>query len=140
MSDNPRRTYDDIIDLPHHVSSTHPQMSQHDRAAQFSPFAALTGHGAAIRETARLTEQEHEPGEDYADQLDRKLQILRRYPGGSPEITVRYFEPDAKKAGGEYVTISGRLKKIDEHRRLLVFEDQTEIPISRIAGLDGDVF
>ncbi len=140
MSDNPGKTYDDIIDLPHHVSSAHPRMSQHDRAAQFSPFAALTGHDAAIRETARLTEREHGPGEDYAEQLDRKLQTLRHYPGGSPEITVRYFEPDTKKAGGEYVTISGRLKKIDEHRRLLVLEDQTEIPISRIAGLDGDVF
>ncbi len=132
--------YDDIINLPHHVSATRPHMSQHDRAAQFSPFAALTGHDAAIRETARLTEEIHEPGEDYADQLDQKIQMLRHCSDESLRITVRYFEPDAKKAGGAYVTASGRLKKIDDQRRILVLEDQTEIPVNRIIALDGDVF
>lgn len=131
-----RKNYDDIINLPHHVSATRPQMSRHDRAAQFSPFAALTGHEAAIRETARRTEQEHEPGEDYADILDRKLDLLRQLSGEAPRITVRYFAPDTKKAGGEYITVSGRLKKIDEHRRLLVLEDQTEISVERIVNLD----
>lgn len=135
-----QKNYDDIINLPHHVSATHPQMSQHDRAAQFSPFAALTGHDAAIRETARLTEHRKEPGEDYADMLDQKLRQLRNDIGRSPLITVRFFEPDAKKAGGTYVTVSGRLKKIDDHRRLLVLEDQTEIPVSRITELDGEIF
>ena len=135
-----RRTYDDIIDLPHHVSATHPQMSQRDRAAQFSPFAALTGHDAAIRETARLTEREHEPGEDYADILDRKLRQLRQLSGEAPRITLRCFAPDAKKAGGSYVTVSGRLRKIDDQRRLLVLEDRTEVPVDRIIDLDGDIF
>lgn len=136
MADRQGGNYDDIINLPHHVSTAHPQMSQHDRAAQFSPFAALAGHDAAIHETARLTERRHEPGEDYADLLDRKLQQLRNYPGRPPLISVRYFEPDAKKAGGAYVTASGRLKRIDDHRRLLVLEDQTEIPVSQIIELE----
>ncbi len=130
------KKYDDIIELPHHVSTRHPQMSLHDRAAQFSPFAALTGHDAAIRETARLTEQRHAPGEDYAELLDQKLQQLRHSLGEAPKITVRYFEPDAHKAGGSYITVSGRLKKIDEQRRLLVLEGQTEIPVDQITGLD----
>ena len=120
MSNDPEKKYDDIINLPHHVSATRPHMSQHDRAAQFSPFAALTGHDA--------------------DQLDQKVQILRHCSDESPRITVRYFEPDAKKAGGAYVTASGRLKKIDDQRRILVLEDQAEIPVNRIIALDGDVF
>ena len=139
MTDD-RKKYDDIINLPHHVSATRPHMSQHDRAAQFSPFAALTGHDAAIRETARLTEREHGPGEDYADILDQKLRLLRQLSGEAPRIALRYFTPDAKKAGGAYVTVSGRLKKIDDQRRLLVLEDQTEIPVDRIIDLDGDIF
>lgn len=131
-----RKDYDDIINLPHHVSATHPHMSQRDRAAQFSPFAALTGHDAAIRETARLTEREHATGEDYADILDRRLGQLRLLSGEAPLITVRYFAPDTKKAGGAYVTVSGRLKKIDDQRRLIVLENQTEVPVDRIVDLD----
>ena len=135
MTDYSKSNYDDIIDRPHHVSTRHPQMSQRDRAAQFSPFAALTGHGAAIRETARLTEQERKPGEDYADLLDQKLQQLRRASGEMPQVTIRYFEPDRAKDGGTYLTVSGRLKKIDERRKLLVLEDYTEIPVERIVDL-----
>ena len=135
-----QKNYDDIINLPHHVSATHPHMSQRDRAAQFSPFAALTGHDAAIRETARLTEREHTPGEDYADILDQKFGQLRQLSGEAPRITVRYFAPDTKKAGGAYITVSGRLKKIDDQRRLLVLEDLTEVPVDRIVDLDGDIF
>lgn len=133
------KNYDDIINLPHHVSPRRPQMSRHDRAAQFSPFAALTGHGAAIRETARLTESQKELDADYADILDQKIRQLRQHCGEAVQVTVRYFEPDARKSGGAYVTVSGRLKKIDEQRGLLILGDQTEIPFSRITELDGDV-
>lgn len=140
MTDSSKKNYDDILYLPHHVSDRHPHMSQHDRAAQFSPFAALTGHSAAIRETARLTEPEKEPGEDYADILDQKIRQLKHCSETSPQITVRYFQPDAQKAGGAYLTVSGRLRKIDDHHKLLLLEDQTEIPVSRIVELDGDIF
>lgn len=140
MTDNPKRAYDDIIDRPHHVSSRHPQMPLHDRAAQFSPFAALTGHDAAIRETARLTERQVELDEDYADILDQKIRQLKSCLDKSPRITVRYFQPDSRKAGGAYATVSGRLKKIDDYHRLLVLEDQTKIPVDRIIKLDSEIF
>lgn len=103
--------YADIINLPRHVSEVYPQMPVANRAAQFSPFAALTGHSAAVREATRPTEAKRELGEYDRDILDRKLRILQEWQGGQPEIAVTYFRPDARKEGGEYVTVSGRLKK-----------------------------
>ena len=104
--------YDDIIDLPHHVSTTHHRMSMLERAAQFQPFRALTGYEDAVRETARLTDDRVELTEDEKALLDGKLQRLADNLASHPLVTVTYFQPDKKKAGGEYVTTTGQLKKL----------------------------
>ena len=103
--------YDDIINLPHHVSKTRPQMSMVDRAAQFSPFAALTGYDAAIKETGRLTDEKVNLSEEEKEALDRKQQILMEWLGDHPALTITFFVPDEKKSGGAYMTKSGNLKK-----------------------------
>lgn len=128
--------YDDIIHLPHHVSSRHPQMSLADRAAQFSPFAALTGHEAAIRETARLTDVFVELDDDRKAQLDEQLRLLKENQFREPEIEVTYFQPDEKKSGGAYVTARGRLKKIDEYGRRIVFMDGTMISVEQVFSIE----
>lgn len=135
--------YDDIIDLPHFVSKKYPQMSMKDRAAQFSPFAALTGYDAAIKETARLTDRRIELDEDVLDKLNERLYILRKVlDDGSvyPEVRITYFEKDLKKDGGKYITVSGRVRKIHEYRNIVIFEDGTEIPVHDISDIDGDIF
>ena len=109
--------YDDIIHLPHHVSTAHPPMPAADRAAQFSPFAALAGHEAAIRETARLTDERAELDENAKAVLDEKLRMIQEMLPAHPEITVTYFQPDAKKSGGAYVSVTGRVKKLDLYRQ-----------------------
>ena len=146
MSDGHR--YDDIINLPHPVSSVHPQMPLMDRAAQFSPFAALTGHEAAIRETERLTDEWVELDEDRKELLDEKLQMIREYLSGrkheqgsrgeypSPEFTFTYFQPDEKKSGGAYVSISGRVRKIDEFGHHVILEDGTALAIEHIFSIE----
>lgn len=103
--------YDDIINLPHHVSKTRPQMSMVDRAAQFSPFAALTGYDAAIKETGRLTDEKVNLSEEEKEALDRKQQILMEWLGDHPALTITFFVPDEKKSGGAYMTKSGNLKR-----------------------------
>lgn len=134
--DDDLHRYDDILRLPHHVSTVHPPMPVLDRAAQFAPFAALTGHGEAIRETARLTEEKVELDENCLTELDGKLQMIKeRLPSG-PVIMVTYFKPDGKKQGGAYVTIKGRVKKINEYAHTLAMEDGEEIPLDDIAGID----
>ena len=134
-------TYDDIINLPHHVSVTRPQMSVSDRAAQFSPFAALTGYDAAIKETARLTDERVKLDEYMKDVLSERLQILAdRIREQHPEIVITYFQPDAKKEGGAYVTAVGTVKKIDEYERIVVMTDGTLIPIDEIISIDGQIF
>ena len=124
--------YDDIINLPHHVSRKHPQMSIHDRAAQFAPFAALTGHGEAIAETARLTDRKIELDDYERLKLDEKLLILQEHIMEMPEISVTYFCPDEKKEGGKYVTITKALRKINEMERTLLMEDGMQIRIEDI--------
>ena len=116
--------YDDIIGLPHHVSEVHPQMGRIDRAAQFSPFAALTGYSDAIRETGRLTEERVE--------LDEDMKIEE---GDYPEAAITYFQPDNRKEGGSYVTVSGRVKKIDGYGQALVMVDGRRVLIKDIEGL-----
>lgn len=138
MSDTSR--YEDIIGLPHHVSPTHPHMAPLDRAAQFSPFAALTGHEAAIAETARLTEKRVELDEDRKTVLDEKLQILRVHLAERPEIAITYFKPDEKKEGGAYLTAWGSIKKIDEYAGCLVMEDETILPIANLFAIEGEIF
>lgn len=126
--------YDDIIDLPHPTSAKHPRMSMLDRAAQFSPFAAIAGHGDAIQETARLTDQKVELTEDEKAVLDEKLRLLAD-AGGEAEFT--WFLPDAKKSGGAYVTATSALKKIDPLERCIVLTDETVIPIEDILAIEN---
>lgn len=134
-----RHKYDDIINLSHHVSMTHPRMPVADRAAQFAPFAALTRHGEAVKETSRLTENRIELDESCKAYLDEKLQSLKKRCGEQPDVSVTYFVPDTKKQGGAYVTVSGSLKKIDVYRRVIVLTDRTEIPVDEIIEIDSTV-
>ena len=132
--------YEDIINLPHHVSKTRPQMSMLDRAAQFSPFAALTGYDAAIKETGRLTDEKIELDEDTKAALDMKQAYLIEMIDEQPEITIIYFLPDARKVGGAYVTVTGNLKRFDEYERLLILTNGKKIPMDDIANLESDLF
>lgn len=132
--------YDDIINLPHHVSKKHPPMSLLNRAAQFSPFAALTGHNEAIQETARLTDSFIELSEDRKRQLDKQLQLIQENPELEPEVEVTYFQPDDKKVGGTYVTVCGRVKRIRGQERQIVFTDGTVLPIDYLFEIRGDMF
>lgn len=137
MSEN---SYNDIINLPHHVSVTRSHMSNHDRAAQFSPFAALTGYDSEIKETARLTDEKLELDDDRAARIDTCLQILIDNADKHPPVSVTYFMPDEKKAGGAYVTVSGDFRRIDESNRIVVLTDGTTIPIGDIYTIDGNIF
>lgn len=132
--------YDDIINLPHPTSSTHPRMPVYDRAAQFAPFAALTGHDAAIRETARLTDRKVELDEDTKARLNKKLQIIAEQMETHPLIEVTYFLPDDKKEGGAYICVEEKVKKIDMYHRCIVLSDERVIPIDEIFDLNGEIF
>lgn len=132
--------YEDILNLPHHVSKTRPQMSMLDRAAQFSPFAALTGYGDAIKETGRLTDEKIEMDEDRKAALDMKQAYLIEMIDEQPEISITYFLPDTKKSGGAYVTVTGNLKRFDEYERLLILTDGKKIPMDDIADIESDLF
>ncbi len=127
--------YNDIIDLPHHVSKTHSHMSMHDRAAQFMPFRALTGYEDAVQETARLTDEKIELTEDQKALLDTELQKLADKIGSLPLVTVTYFQPDKKKAGGAYVCVTGQLKKIDDFNGTLIFLGGERILIDDILSI-----
>ena len=119
MNESEKYCYDDIINLPHHVSQKHPRMDLLDRAAQFAPFAALTGHEAAIRETERLTEQQIELSESQKQST--------------------FFEPDIYKSGGSYITITDKIKKIDEYEHCIILNDNTAILLDRIVELEEEV-
>ena len=131
--------YDDIIHLPHHVSPTRPRMSVADRAAQFSPFAALTGYDAAVKETARLTDEQIELDENSKTILNEKLQMILERLGEQIEVQITYFRPDSRKSGGAYVTATGVVKKIDTYERSVIMADGTKILIDRIYEIDGAV-
>lgn len=128
--------YDDIIALPHPTSKTHPRMSNEDRAAQFSPFAALTGHEAAIKETARLTDRKIDLDEYEKERLDEKLQVIAENLNSDMEVTITYFVPDEKKDGGAYRTVTGCVRKIDSYENKLVMRDKTVIPVDQIFGIE----
>ncbi len=132
--------YEDIIHLPHHVSKKHSQMSMSARAAQFSPFAALTGYDAAVEETARLTDRRIELDEYEARHLDERIQMLSKHLQEHAEISITYFLPDARKDGGEYITITGSVKKIDNYERRIIMIDGTLIPIHDVIKVDGVLF
>ena len=129
--------YDDIIDLPHHVSTTHHRMSMLERAAQFQPFRALTGYEAALGETARLTEDRIELTEDEKALLDTKLQKLANQIAGHPLVTITFFQPDKKKTGGAYVCVTGQLKKIADYESALVLVGDTRISIDDIVDIQS---
>ena len=129
--------YEDIVDLPHHVSETRPQMSMVDRAAQFSPFSALTGYEAAIQETARLTEEMCFLDEDSKAELDRKLRALIELPSENRTVTITYFQPDEKKNGGAYVTAAGVIKKIDDIERIVCMMEGKKIAIDTIVAVES---
>lgn len=132
--------YDDIINLPHHTSSSRPHMSAHDRAAQFSPFAALTGYDSAITETGRLTDKKVEMDEYSKLDMNERLCIIQCQMDEQPEVSITYFQPDKKKSGGAYITATGCVKKIDEYERTVVMQDDTKIPIDDIFEIDGELF
>ena len=130
-----KNRYDDMIHMPHHTSPIRPRMSVADRSAQFSPFAALTGHGAAIEETARLTEEYIELDEYEKIKLDEKLKYIQEHISEQPEVTITYFVPDKRKEGGLYLTITGCVKKIEEYDKCIVMQDGSRIGIDRILAL-----
>ena len=133
------REYDDIIQLPHYISKTRPHMAAIDRAAQFSPFAALTGHDAAIKETARQTDKRVELDEYVKDALRNRLQIIANRMKEHPQIAITYFQPDGKKDGGTYVTVINKIKKISEYERSIVMIDGTIIQIDDIISIEGEI-
>ena len=132
--------YDKIMGLPHHVSKTRPQMPMSDRAAQFAPFAALTGYDAAIKETGRLTDERIELDVEALSALDMKYQLLMEALDEAPEVTITYFQPDERKAGGKYVSAVGAVKKIDDFERRITMRDGTKIPMDDILSIDGELF
>ena len=132
--------YDDIINRPRPVSPTHPRMPTANRAAQFSPFAALSGFGSAIKETARLTDARITLGESDIAALDMKLQVLADSAAARPEIAVTYYVPDEKKAGGAYITATGALKKIDQAERTILFASGERIAIHDILDIECGLF
>ena len=134
------KDYSDIIDLPHHVSLAHPQMSLNDRAAQFSPFAALTGYEEVIKETSRVTKSKQGVASDKAEELSKKLQILDNFSNLHPFVRVTYFQKDKRKQGGSYLSYEGETKRIDDYSKSLLFLSGISIPIEDIFELEGDIF
>lgn len=132
--------YEDIINLPHHVSTKRPQMSMLDRAAQFAPFAALTGYDAAIKETGRLTDEKIEMDEESLNMLNMKFQMLVDALDDEHEVTFTYFKPDKTKAGGAYITVTGSVKKIDDFERIITMLDGTKIPMDDVYSIESDIF
>ena len=136
MKNQDNHSYDDIINLPNPTSTKHPRMPLSDRAAQFSPFAALTGHEAAIKETARRTDEKLMLSDEVIAEINVKLNLIAT----QQRIRITYFVPDNKKAGGAYISCSGCVKKIDEYEHTVVMEDKTVIPIEQISDIEGEMF
>ncbi|MBQ8001203.1 MAG: YolD-like family protein [Ruminococcus sp.] len=136
MADN----YKDIIHLPHYTSKTRPRMSVYNRAAQFSPFAALTGYDEAVKETARFTDDKAELDEYQIEVINNKLNIALEKKDQNPVLSITFFKPDSRKKGGEYITVSGIIKRIDETSHTVVLTDGSEIPIRLIYDINGEIF
>lgn len=136
MDDTSR--YDDIINLPHHVSTERPRMSMINRAAQFSPFAALSGYEESVQETARLADSRIDIDESVKAALDAKLQVIQGRLPEQMQVSITYFVPDIRKAGGAYVVVCGNVRKIDDVRHIIQLADRTEIPIEEIIDIEGE--
>ena len=134
------RKYNEIMGLPHHVSKTRPQMPMSDRAAQFAPFAALTGYDAAIKETGRLTDEKIELDVEALSALDMKYQLLMEAHDEAPEVTITYFQPDERKAGGKYITATGAVKKVDDFEWQITMQDGVKIPMDDVLSIEGELF
>ena len=132
--------YDSIKKLPHHQSATRPHMSLNDRAAQFSPFAALTGYEDAVAEAARLTDTKIELDEYAKGAINERLNAIQDTLDEQPEVSITYYLPDKKKSGGVYVTVTGRVKKVDEYEHVVVMRNGTKVHIDDIAEIDGEIF
>lgn len=132
--------YADIINLPHHELTTRQRMPLINRAASFSPFAALTGYDEAVKETARLTDARIELDEGSKEVLNDKLRLAVDQVDEQPEVSITYFLPDKKKSGGAYITTRAVIKSVDEYERVVVLTDKSTIPIDDIAEIEGDIF
>ena len=132
--------YEDIINLPHHVSNKRPQMSKEQRASQFAPFSALTGYEDAIKETARLTNRKIEVDDGLKEVLNNKLNILEDNIKNKPEVSITYFIPDKKKSGGEYNTIIGIIRRIDVVNNLIIMEDKSKIDMKDVLNITSEIF
>jgi hypothetical protein len=133
------RNYDDIINLPCPTSKRHPRMPMIDRAAQFAPFAALTGYDDAITETGRLTGEKLDLSDETKERIDLKINYLLENEE-NPDVTITYFVPDKKKAGGEYVTITDKIKKIDQYEHILIMEKGIKISLFEILAIESEIF
>ena len=132
--------YGDIINLPYKKSKKYKHMSQKDRAAQFAPFAALTGYDSAIKETGRLTDEKIELDEEALTALNMRYQLLIDALDEEPEVEITYFKPDERKAGGEYVAVIGAVKKVDDFERLITMQDGMKISMDDVLSIDGELF
>ena len=132
--------YDDIINLPHHVSERHPQLGKASYAAQFSPFAALSGYDGIVSEAARVTDERVELGETETELLSAKLLIALEHEKEHPRLSVTYFKPDEKKSGGAYLQKTAEIKRVDDVERIMYFTDGTKLPIDDVVDLEGEIF
>ncbi len=132
-----KNPYEDILHCTYVASPEHPRMSARDRAAQFSPFAALTGYDEEIGEAARLTDVRREKGDEEWDALNKKIRLLADYAPEHPAVSILFFVPDSKKEGGSYQTLSGNLKWIDESERILVLTTGEKIPLDDLEAIDS---
>ena len=132
--------YEDIVNLLPHISKKHPQPSMMDRAARFAPFAAITGYEEMVMEEARVTEERIDLDEGALALLSEKLNMIQEFLDEEPEVTITYFEPDKKKSGGAYVSITGVVKRIDEYEHLVIMTDGKKIKIEEIYHLQSDLF
>ena len=135
-----RFPYEDIVDLPHHISKKHPQPTMADRAARFAPFAAITGYEEMVLEEARVTDDRIEMDESSKAALNEKLNMILEFIDEQSEVSITYFEPDKRKAGGAYVTVTGTVKRIDEYEHLVIMTDGKKINIDDIYNLQGELF
>ena len=138
MADN--FSYEDIVNLPPHISKKHPQPTMLERAARFAPFAAITGYEEMVLEEARVTEERIELDEGTLAMLNEKLNIIHDSLDSEPVIQITYFEPDKKKSGGAYISVTGTVKRIDEYERIVIMSDGKKIRIDEIFGLEGKLF
>lgn len=135
-----RFPYEDIINIPRHISRTRPQASMADRAARFSPFAAINGYEEMVMEAARVTEERAEITEAAKELINEKLNMIAEFINEEHEVTITYFEPDKKKSGGAYISTAGVVKRIDELKRIVVMKNNKKIKIDDIYALDSELF